>query len=192
MPGREVASSYGDEGPTNLVDAAPLLALLRAGIEVEDPDPDLPLAKPAFTPSSSHKQFTALWKGVATALSVANSLTQLRDVVRACIDDAADRLLWACWEANPNDSGRGGRTRATPVSELAATLFGVAANEWSYEQRLLAVRSLLFVRGAGDALKRWLERSDVAPPSFASTPFLGTSRAYTLPPGTELARLQPK
>ena len=166
VPGREVASSYGDEGPTNLVDAAPLLALLRAGIEVEDPDPDLPLAKPAFTPSSSHKQFTALWKGVATALSVANSLTQLRDVVRACIDDAADRLLWACWEANPNDSGRGGRTRATPVSELAATLFGVAANEWSYEQRLLAVRSLLFVRGAGDALKRWLERSDVAPPSF--------------------------
>jgi DEAD/DEAH box helicase domain-containing protein len=165
VPGREVPGSYGAIGPEQHVDSAPLLELLRAGIEIADPDPDLPLAKPAFTPAPAHAQFTQLWRGVATALQLDASGSP-REVVRACMQDAANRLLWACWETGASAGNDDGRTRATPASELAAKLFGPEASEWTYEERLLAVRALLFVRGAGDGLSGWLAGWDAAPPSF--------------------------
>ena len=165
VPGREVPGSYGSIGPDHCVDPAPLLELLRAGIEITDPDPDLPLAKPAFTPAPTHGEFEHLWRAVAGSLRVPTGGT-LREVVRACIQDAANRLLWACWETGASAAGDDGRTRATPASELALKLFGADASEWTYEAQLLAVRALLFLRGAGDGLGDWLDEWDVAPPSF--------------------------
>jgi DEAD/DEAH box helicase domain-containing protein len=165
VPGREVVGSYGRIGPDQHVDPGPILDLLEAGVDIADPDPDLPLAKPAFAPPPVHERFAQLWRAVASALQVGAS-GSLREVVRACIQDAANRLLWACWDTSASVGGDHGRTRATPVSELALKLFGADADDWPYEEQLLAVRALLFIRGAGDGLERWLGEWDVAPPSF--------------------------
>ena len=194
VPGREVAGKYREAGPASAADPIPLRALLRAGISVRDPDPDLPFAKPALAPSSTNGQFAPLWEGVARALAIRANGT-LKALVRECIEEAADRLLWACWEANPGEGVRGGRSRATPVSELVARLFGVVANEWSADEQLLAVRALLFVRGAGDGLGRWLGRWDVPPASFRVHTFFRSIEGLYAPalkgagsPATEAVR----
>ena len=165
VPGREVPGTYRGMGPELCIDPAPLLEILAAGIEVADPDPDLPLAKPAFALTPTSGRFEELWRAVAGALQVPTD-RPLRELVRACIQDAANRLLWACWEARGSVEGDGGRTRATPATELALKLFGADASKWTYEEQLHAVRALLFVRGSGDGLDKWLDGWGVAPPSF--------------------------
>ena len=171
VPGCELPGSYGKDGPVAPADPTPLDALLRAGLDVTDPDSNLPVDKLAVTPSPTHERFAELWRGVGRALHLPNTGGTLRDLVRGCIDDAANRLLWACWEANPCDGTHGGRTRATPVPELAVKLFGVAANTWTPEEQLRAVRTLLFVGGSMDGLEAWLDRWDVTPPTFRAHTF---------------------
>lgn len=166
VPGHELPGSYRDRDPVAPVDTAPLYALLRAGLDVSDPDSILPVDKLAVATSATHERFAGLWKDVGRALQLSTNGRTLRDLVRSCIDDAANRLLWACWEANPNNAAYGGRTRATPAPELAVKLFGAAAADWAPEKQLHAVRALLFVRGSGDGLGSWLGPSNVVPPSF--------------------------
>ena len=166
VPGRELVGSYGEDGPVTPADPTPLYALLRAGLDVTDPDPELPVDKLAVTPLPTHERFAELWKEVGRTLHLPTTDGTLQHLVRSCIDDAANRLLWACWEANPSDGPNRGRTRATPVPELAVKLFGAAADAWASEEQLLAVRALLFVRGSGDGLGAWLGHWDVAPPTF--------------------------
>jgi len=166
VPGREVPGKYAGDPPAAHVDAGPLLALLRAGIDVVDVDPDLPLAKPAVTPGPEHPRFVELWAGVARALGLeAVSDGTARAGLMQCIREVADRLLWACWEPDPIE-GNGGRTRATPLSELCQKLFGADSDPWTQQEQHAAVRALLFVRGAGDGLGRILGRWEVPPPSF--------------------------
>ena len=166
VPGRELPGSYREDQPATPADPTPLCALLRAGLDVTDPDPNLPFDKLAVTPSPTHERFSELWRDVGRALHIPTDGRTSRDLVRSCIDDAANRLLWACWETNRNDAAHGGRTRATPVPELARKLFGTAAAAWTPEKQLRTVRALLFVRGSGDGLGAWLGQWGVAPPSF--------------------------
>lgn len=164
VPGQEVTGDYAKAGPPPISDHEPLVNLLRLGITKSSPDPDQPLSKAAVVPRPDDPDFEPTWRGVAAALGLEDT-GDLPAVVRACIREVSSRLLWACWGVN--SSGLGGRTRATPVSELAAKLFGSRAESWDYENCALAVRSLLFVRGAGDGLHQdWLGTWDVVPPSF--------------------------
>ncbi len=167
VPGHEVPGRYGSDGPSGHVDAGPLLAMLRAGVEVEEADPDLPLAKPAFIPSPNRPDSPTLWTGVAQALGLDSGVSgpDHTSVVRRCVQEAADRLLWACWEEDPHDPSQG-RTRATPVAELCRRIFGGESASWSPQEQQAAVRALLFIRGAGDGLVSYLGRWDVPPPSF--------------------------
>ena len=66
------------------------------------------------------------------------------DVIRSTIEEAGKRLADACW------SNLEHRSRATSFSDLAERLFG-AMND----RTRLAVRGLLFLRGAGDDFGRW-------------------------------------
>ena len=166
VSGREVVGHYGQEGPVAVVDPAPLCTLLRAGLDIEGSDPVFPLDKLAAIPAPTDERFADLWKDVACALHVPAQGRELRDLVRQCIDEVANRLLWACWEENPDAGGFGGRTRATPLPELALRLFGGEADTWDYDKQLLTVRSLLFVRGSADGLNTWLGQWDTAPPTF--------------------------
>lgn len=165
ISGRELPGSYGSTGPGEYPDPAPLLEFLYAGIATAEPDPDLPMAKPSFSPAPESEKFEELWRGVAGALRV-QADGSLRECVRECIQDAADRLIWACWESDPSDGDDRGRTRATPISEVAARLFGSRGAEMVYGDQLAAVRAFLFVRGAGDGLQEWLGDWDSVPPSF--------------------------
>src|SRR5690606_7191136 len=116
VPGQEVKGDYTKTDPPAIEDPEPLLTLLRRGIPNPTPDPDQPLSKAALVPRPNDAGFEATWRDLATVLGVgpAHDLVAL---VRLCVREVSSRLLWACWEANP--SGVGGRTRATPVSELA-------------------------------------------------------------------------
>ncbi|MCY3923286.1 MAG: hypothetical protein OXG27_12970, partial [Chloroflexi bacterium] len=166
VPGRELPGSYGEAGPVTVVDPGPLEALLESGLDVTDGNAAPSFDKLASTPPSTHERFAILWRDVGRALHLPTVDGTLRDLVRQCIDDAANRLLWACWEGNQDRGTQGGRTRATPVPELAVRLFGATAAAWSFQKQLLAVRALLFVRGSADGLETWLGKWDASPPSF--------------------------
>lgn len=163
VPGREIKGTYSDYDPPVVDDPEAFEEFLRLGVPETTPDPDQPLAKAAVVSRPCEPNLEQSWRRVAAVLGVDEN-GDLVDVVRACIRDVSSRLLWACWEASP--LGSGGRTRATPVSELAVRLFGASAKDWTYEKSCLAIRALLFVRGAGDGLEDWLGKWDLAPPSF--------------------------
>jgi len=165
VPGREVIGRYGPNSPPNPLEPDSFRAFLEGSVASKDPDPELPHAKPAFALAPTHERFGELWGSVASALHVTESASQ-KEIVRNCITDIADRLLWACWEESPQDETCAGRTRAMPVSAIAEKLFGGDAGAWTFQEQLMAVRALLFVRGAGDGLGMWIDRWTVTPPSF--------------------------
>ena len=188
VPGREVKGDYVDEPPPHIGNPEPFIALLCHGLSTSASDPDQPLARPAVGPRPDAPKFDVLWRNVAAELGVERN-RELAALVRACVREVSSRLLWACWEASP--SGAGGRTRATPVSELSRKLFGAAAESWSEEKRTLAVRALLFVRGAADGLEDWLGKWEVPPPSFRVHTFFRSIEGLYAPVSKEGSRPSP-
>ncbi len=87
------------------------------------------------------------WRAVATALLPGDRTLAdgpLPDVIDAAVREAGARVAHACWSAEE------GRARATTIGVLAERLFGEAG-----ASALEAVRALLVVRGAGDAVRAW-------------------------------------
>ena len=159
--GREVGGRYSNDSAPSPVDPGPFVSLLHASIKSPAADPNLPFARPAQVGAGEPPE--RLWLDVAQQLG-SPIVGELREIIRGCVDEAANRLHGACWHTD--EQSPEGRTRATPVSEIAERLFGAEARTWAYERRLETVRAFLFVRGAGDGLKHYLGTWKTPPPSF--------------------------
>ena len=157
VSGKEKAGAYDPEEPVpSISDTKPLVAFLKKSIGVPEMDDETPLSKPASIISRGEPDFEKLWKGVGKTLGIETEQEQdVQSLVAICIKETGERLLRACWDQEGN------RSRATPVSSLAKRLFGTDT-----EETRLAVRSLLFIRGAGDGLKSWLGKALERPTSF--------------------------
>lgn len=164
VPGTEIAGHYSEQKPPENVDPAPFLRLLEANVRASEADSADPLATPAAALTLEAEATRGPWRDVARALG-RDADGPFADVVRNCVEEVGERLLWACWEMDPNEPSKG-RTRATPVSQLATKLFGEQADDWAPESKLRAVRAFLFVRGAGDGLSDLLGPWSTPPPSF--------------------------
>ncbi|HEY0465451.1 MAG TPA: hypothetical protein VGC79_14650, partial [Polyangiaceae bacterium] len=156
IAGREMPSRYAPAGPTAKLSARPFEALLQAHRHDDVLDPDQPLAQPLFVrvPSagSTHE---AAWRNVCETLGTNDP--SLATAISRAIVEVSDRLIWACWERGADSTSAGGRTRAQPIDDLAELLFSdLPVGSGSYAARATAVRGLLFVRGAGDALGAFL------------------------------------
>ena len=112
-------------------------------------------AEPAGTQSSEPPPFDEeSWRGVAPFLGVSVDAPSAK-YVRNVIAEAARRLAAACWSA-PD-----GRTRALPIDEIAATIFGSA------EDARDGARGLLLVRGLGDTYATWFPgEAPIEAPTF--------------------------
>ena len=162
--GREQPSRYTVENPPAKLQAGAFVRLLevhRPGVVIDDA---LPLAQPLFVrrpePDSPHE---VAWREVCGALGTQNP--NIAIAISKAIEEITDRLVWACWEQD--SKGGAGRTRAQLIDGLAAALFeDLPPGENNHEKRALAVRGLLFVRGAEDGLGDFLPKRESQPPSF--------------------------
>jgi hypothetical protein len=84
------------------------------------------------------------WRAACTELVPSPTNAPLHETVRACIENAASRLEWAC------RNGSSGVFTPTSLQSLATSLFGDATQE-----SLLGARSLLVIRGLGDYYRQW-------------------------------------
>ena len=120
-------------------------------------DLNLPLASPLFAQIPVSEPQVDAWRNVCTALGVEEDVP-LSEAIPEAIEEAAHRLLWACWEEGED------RTQAQPVSVLTKRLFVDASNGDAASTE--ALRGLLFVRGAGDGLAKLGFLSRLSLPSF--------------------------
>lgn len=99
------------------------------------------------------------WRAIARAMlpgEEALAAGPLPMLVDAVVTEAAARVAHACWSQDE------ARARATTVGVLAERLFGGRGRD-----AVEAVRGLLLVRGAGDAVRAWWpERDAPTAPSF--------------------------
>ena len=140
VAGEEKADRYPPSSDVPQLPQDPFTQILSIHHVGSTYDLDLALASPVFTqvPKVGEPVGDA-WRNVCTALGVEENVP-LTDAISQAIEEAAHRLLWACWEESED------RTRAQPVSVLTKRLFVDAAASAE------ALRGLLFVRGAGDGL----------------------------------------
>ncbi len=151
VPGTEITSKYQPNqkvkpvNPTTFVDfmkcndAFGSLERVAGSRALEARNPD------------TKKKVGAAWYKVAKELGVA-STGDFKALVEESIQEAANRLAWACWDPEVNEP----HSRATKICQIARRLFTGFNKESSYPEMLNAVRGLLFVRGCGDALKPYL------------------------------------
>ncbi|MBK9145170.1 MAG: hypothetical protein IPM23_21975 [Candidatus Melainabacteria bacterium] len=160
VPGNEQKPKYSD-APQQL-DANPFLNLLELHTPTQALDSEFPRARPLFAiPPDNTDDLRMAWNAVADALAIKPA--PLPDRIEMSIQECADRLAWACREKDSDSDFS--RSRAIPVSELAGKLFKNKAPDWQYSEMLESVRGLLFVRGCGDGLRRFLKKS-LNPASF--------------------------
>lgn len=170
--GKEQVSNYAPEEPLpGRLDPAPFVRLIEAHRVGAPLDSTRPMAEPLFArPPGTDETLAMAWMDVAAELKVGHP-GDLRRSVRAVVEDVAHRLVRACWEANA-PGVHGGRTRAQTIDALAERLFnGLPAGPSGYDARQMAVRGLLFARGAADGLPEFLREAEggtegVAPNSF--------------------------
>ena len=156
LPGHEKAGRYSPSVDLPPLPQEPFAHLLGVHSVGSTYDPEFPLADPlvAQVPIEGER-VAAAWRDVCTALGVDASVP-LSTAIPAAIKEAAERLLWACWEKTEE------RTRAQPVSVLARRLFRDSNDAAPTE----ALRGLLFVRGAGDGLAQLGFCAHLELPSF--------------------------
>jgi DEAD/DEAH box helicase domain-containing protein len=145
------------------LDPLPFAKLLTAaGGDIQD-------ETTAPTPSQAEPE----WRGVASALG-GESMAEgdLNRVVSACVEEAGARLAHACWSDDEQ------RARAVPLSQIALRIFGGVGPE-----ELRAVRSLLLVRGAGDAWEGWWSSKAPTAPSFRIHTFFRSIEGLFAPVG---------
>ncbi|WP_242392216.1 DEAD/DEAH box helicase [Anaeromyxobacter oryzisoli] len=173
VPGRALPSRYNREKQPAQVPFAPFLRLLDVARERSGNGSSASSIARALVPTPGSPLEDA-WRQVAAVLGASETL-DLRNSVRFAVEEVAQRIGWACWEQEGADPDVG-RYRAMPLSESGSTssaaasvsekLFRFETREEKKQHALEAVRSLLFVRGAADALGDWLGPWEVAPPSF--------------------------
>lgn len=143
-----VSGATMDVSPTSTrtLDTRPFLALLaRAGGALQD---ELSPPSPLIAEGE--------WRAVAKALGNERFDTDaLEEVVRRCVCEAGARVAHACWDGLEN------RARATSLSAVAERVFGGECTDC-----LRAIRSLLLIRGAGDAWNTWWSTQAPEAPSF--------------------------
>jgi DEAD/DEAH box helicase domain-containing protein len=162
--GLEQPSRYTRETPPAKLGPLAFQRILEAHRPALVVDEALPFAQPLFVrkPEAGSAHETA-WRGVCRALGT--ETPNLAKAISDAIQDVTDRLIWACWEQS--DGPTLGRTRAQLIDDLASALFDdLPTGPEAYDARALAVRGLLFVRGAGDGLGGFLPKRDGQPPSF--------------------------
>lgn len=165
VPGREQPSRYRVGSPPPRLPAGPFVELLAAHRPAAVIDVEVPFAQPLFAavpqPGSAHE---SAWRAACMALGI--EVQALPEAIKRAIEEVTHRLVWACWESNDAESQRG-RTRAQPIDDLADKLFvDLPSGPENYDTRALAVRGLLFVRGARDGLSTSLPTDDTSPSSF--------------------------
>ena len=156
LPGHEKAGRYSPSVDLPPLPQEPFTHLLGVHSVGSTYDPEFPLADPLFAQVPIEgERVAAAWRDVCTALGVDASVP-LSTAIPAAIEEAAERLLWACWEKTEE------RTRAQPVSVLTRRLFRDSNDAAPAE----ALRGLLFVRGAGDGLAQLGFCAHLELPSF--------------------------
>lgn len=188
VTGREQPSRYNAASPPDRLPTDPFVELLRAHEPTRALDTDQPLSHPLVAtlpdsaPTDRRDRLEHAWRAACVALGCP------RDDLPAAIAEAAaevaHRLVWACWEPDPDSAMPGaGRTRAQLVDSLAARLFeGADSSGPATEQQRLAVRGLLFVRGATDGLAG-LSNSPKPLPTFRVHTFFRSIEGLYAPAG---------
>ncbi|MDF3071057.1 MAG: hypothetical protein K0R38_6658 [Polyangiaceae bacterium] len=155
VAGREQPSRYTQASPPQKLPIRPFEQLLEAHRPDVVIDESQPLAQPltAKLPAPGTPAETA-WRNVCLALGVEDP--DIKKAIPSAISEATDRLIWACWER--------GRTRAQPLADLAAILFEEDEGGTVIGPALrMAMRGLLFVRGAADGLRNFLPKGAPLP-----------------------------
>ena len=145
VAGEEKAGRYPPSSDVPQLPQEPFTQILSTHHVGSTYDPDLPLANPLFAQVPVGEPVGDVWRNVCTALGIEENVP-LTDAIPQAIEEAAYRLLWACWEESEE------RTRAQPVSVIAKRLFVDASNGDATSSE--ALRGLLFIRGAGDGLAK--------------------------------------
>jgi DEAD/DEAH box helicase domain-containing protein len=160
VPGIAVAAEPSSREP---LDPTPFEALLdAAGGDVQDE---------ATAPSPMDAE--SEWRAVARVLGGSSMAAgSVESVVAGCVKEAGARVAHACWNDEEN------RARAVPLSQVARRLFGSAS-----AQALRATRSLLLIRGAGDAWERWWPTDAPSAVSFRIHTFFRSIEGLFAPVG---------
>lgn len=158
VSGRQVSPRYRQDGPPPKLSHVPFLQLLQAcGGDDFGPEGETRLPPVLAEIPAPESKVAQAWTSVCSELGLAGA--DLRENVRHAVSEVAERIGWACWEAESS------RSRAMPVSHLCSRVFNDVGS-LSTESVLAAGRALLFVRGAGDGLSEWLGGWESSPPSF--------------------------
>ena len=191
VPGKERPARYPPSSDIPKLPLEPFRKILLIHSDCSTYGPDI--ARVSQTPKSGEPVGDA-WRSVCTALGVSQDVP-LPEAIPTAIEEAAHRLLWACWEESED------RTRAQPISLLASRLFVERSDPDATREE--ALRGLLFVRGAKDGLTAvGFPSTPGALPSFRLHTFFRSieglyaparkgagSPASTTPRSTEVGRL---
>ncbi|WP_426746277.1 DEAD/DEAH box helicase [Myxococcus faecalis] len=166
ISGQQVQSRYSEGKAPSRVRIEPFLDLLSLSVTRGELDMDGMLAQPALaTMPAAGSALEQAWTGVADQLTPGSASASLSKRIKACVTEVAERLVWACWEEDAKRPPHG-RVRAHPLEEVGDKLFEGFRELTSVNERLKAVRALLFVRGAGDELEKHLGSWESPPPTF--------------------------
>lgn len=184
--GAQLPPKYAGSSPPSLLPTSPFRDVLRLSVVPEVVASDRPLASPASArfpePGSAIER---VWLEVARALVLGND-GSCAELIREAIREAAERLVWACWEHDPGHEVRG-RVRAQPLDQVGARLFSDYA-ALPASARDECIRGLLFVRGVADGMGDSLGRFDTPPPSFRIHTFFRSIEGLYAPAGRLLGR----
>jgi hypothetical protein len=163
VTGQQMMPRYNQSRPAESISYRPLVEVLRLSRRDFEFD-----QLTAATVPEDGSELMAAWLSVGRSLGCPSEMSK-KDVLRYCIQEVSERIGWACWE--------GGRVRATPAMELGTRVFSDFPPAEDYDGRLQAIRALLFIRGCGDGLDRWLETASTPQANHSSSPATSSSSA---------------